>query len=202
VGLLGALGLWLGLWTGVASAQEGVTCRVETSVVRCGVALEGSFDADVRKRLRSGFLNTLLVRVYIRRVSDGEPVALTARRNLQVYELWDDVFYVYVGGSKENARPLPDLDSLVKAMAAFELAAAEGLPSGDYYADVIVELNPLSDAEEAEIRSWIARSRGGHRTFATGDRSFFGTFVSLFMNIRPGSAERTFRVQSPPFQVR
>jgi len=87
-------------------------------------------------------------------------------------------------------------------MAAFELAAAEGLPSGDYYADVIVELNPLSDAEEAEIRSWIARSRGGHRTFATGDRSFFGTFVSLFMNIRPGSAERTFRVQSPPFQVR
>ncbi len=77
----------------------------------------------------------------------------------------------------------------------------EGLPPGRYYADLIVELNPLSTEDEAAIRSWIARNRGGHRTFASGGRSFFGTFVSLFVNIRPGNAEWSYRVRSRPFSL-
>ena len=197
------LALLCGLGVAIqARAQDKITCKVSTDrSVDCTVDLEARFDAEVRTKLKSGFQNTLLYRIYVRRVEDDAPVSLTARRNLQLYELWDDVFYVYIGGSKQNARKVSDLDKLVDELARFEVQAAVSLPPGTYYVDVIVEINPLSADEEAEIRSWIARSRGGHRTFATGDRSFFGTFVSLFVNIRPGSAERTFRFQSKTFSV-
>lgn len=185
-----------------AAAEPSAACAASPrGDVTCAVDLRDALDAEIAKRLKSGFQNVLLYRIYIRRASDGEPVALTVQRHLQIYELWDDVFYLYRNGSRADSRAHRQLPPLLDEVATFKILAAEQLPPGAYYADVILELNPLSEAEEAEIRAWIARSRGGHRTFATGDRSFFGTFVSLFVNIRPGSAELTVRQASPRFEV-
>ncbi|MEO1267003.1 MAG: hypothetical protein AAFX99_02830 [Myxococcota bacterium] len=195
------------VWMGAAevSAQEDkkdVSCNVATNgTVRCDLDLRTKFrERAMRARLRNGFHHTVLYRIYIRRASDNEPVALTARRILTVFELWDEVYYVTQGDTKSTVRSEGDM---IQRLAVFDqVLAARGLPPGSYYADVIVELNPLSKEEEAEIRSWIARSRGGHRTFTAGDRSFFGTFVSLFTNIRPGDAEDAFQRRSSLFTVK
>lgn len=170
--------------------------------VNCDLALESFFDAPVRDKLRSGFLNRFIYRIYIRRAKDGEPVSVAVMRLLEVYELWDEVYYVFSEDGEVVSLKSTGINEAVRHLASHQkLPVAQTLPPGRYYADVFVELNPLSEEEEAEIRSWIARSRGGQATFATGDRSFFGTFVSIFTNIKPGKAERTFRVQTAPFIV-
>lgn len=201
--LLAAMGVVVA-WGGAAVAQEAkpITCEVAPKgVVRCDLNLREAFaDKKLRSRLRNGFRHTVLYRIYIRRAGDDEPVALTARRSLAVFELWDEVYYVTRGGTKHTLRS--EADMITKLTVFDDVLAGRGLPAGSYYADMIVEVNPLSAEEEAEIRSWIARSRGGHRTFSAGDRSFFGTFVSLFTNIRPGQAERAFRYQTPLFTVK
>jgi hypothetical protein len=184
-----------------AQGRPPISCKSSPVQVQCSVDIVRAFDADLKKRLVSGFSNTLLFRLYIRRVADGEPVALTAWRKLQVYELWDEHHLVYEGDGKQERVVLAD-DKVLPRLAVVENIVAAGvLPPGAYYADLIVEVNPLGESEEAEIRSWIARSRGGHRTFAAGDRSFLGTFVSLFINIRPGSAQRAFRYQTRTFKI-
>jgi len=188
-----------------ASAQQGpkpVKCRAEKAEVVCDLRLVTFFDGSIKNKMRSGLLNRFTYRIYIRRVKDGEPVALAAMRLVQVYELWDEVFFVVQQDGEDQTRKSQSLDQAIDHLANLKgLIVAQDLPPGRYYADLFVELNPMSKEEEAELRAWIARSRGGQNTFATGDRSFFGTFVSLFINIRSGKAERTLRIQTPPFEV-
>lgn len=187
--------------TEVRAEDSPLVCAANGGEVTCSVDLRRAFDAPLKKRLLSGFSNTLVYRLYIRRASDSEPVALTAWRKLQVYELWDEHHLVYEGDGEQQRTVVSDADVVDRLAVYARIVAAGQLPPGAYFADLIVEVNPLGKSEEAEIRSWIARSRGGHRTFAAGDRSFLGTFVSLFINIRPGSAQRSFRYQTQAFTV-
>jgi hypothetical protein len=187
--------------TGSGQGRPPIACKPSSEQIVCAVDIGRAFDADLKKRLVSGFTNTLVYRLYIRRVSDDKPIALTAWRKLQVFELWDEHHLLYEGDQTQH-RSVLDNKAVVDRLSVYtEIVAAGVLPAGEYYADIIVEVNPLGETEEAEIRSWIARSRGGHKTFAAGDRSYLGTFVSLFVNIRPGSAQRSFRYQTRAFRI-
>ncbi len=179
-----------------------VKCRQVEGEVRCSLDLQANFDAKLLEKLRSGFVNRLVYRVYIRRTADDEPVALAALRLVEVYELWDEEYYVYQNDRSGEKTTSRSATKVVELLSVFDdMTIVDGLPPGRYYADVILEVNPIGDKEEAAIRSWIARSRGADRTFTSGDRSLFGTFVSLFVNIRPGAAERAFRARTPAFVV-
>lgn len=185
-----------------APASPIICAPSPSRAVSCDITIQRAFSAKVRGRLRNGLRNTLLYRIYIRRAETHEPVALTALRHVVVFELWDEVFFVsQEGGARAQFEGDAEAALVERLSKMTGLRASEALPPGRYYADLIVEINPMSDKDEAELRSWIARSRGGHRTFAGGDRSFFGTFVSLFTNIRPGPAEYAFRYQTSPFSV-
>jgi len=66
------------------------------------------------------------------------------------------------------------------------------------YFAVIVELNAISDSTVERMRRWLARSEEGSKM--TGG-AFFGSFVSIFVNRRIGSAERVLRFRSPLHRV-
>jgi hypothetical protein len=179
-----------------------LACGHAQAAVRCELNLAEAFGPQVQSRLRTGLLNRFLYRIYIRRIEDDEPVSLAALQQYQVYELWDEVHYLFEDQKSLKKRSTAEIKEVLSSLTSFQgLIIADGLPPGRYYADLIVELNPLSEQDEAAIRSWIARNRGGHRTFASGGRSLFGTFVSLFVNIRPGNAEWSYRARSKPFTV-
>jgi hypothetical protein len=65
------------------------------------------------------------------------------------------------------------------------------------YFAVLVEFNPLSPDTVRRIRRWLADSGGG----PVHNDAFFGSFVSLFVNRRIGSAERAISFQSQPVRV-
>jgi hypothetical protein len=81
-----------------------------------------------------------------------------------------------------------------------------GIPIGDpadyphnsrMYVASLIQLNPLSNSTVARIRRWLARPRGDYNVEG---KSFFGSFVSLFVNDRIGSAERVLRLRSQDFE--
>jgi hypothetical protein len=196
------LTLSLAAATAVLAQPTAGACSQNGAETRCSLDLRAHFDAQMLERLRSGFANRMLYRIYIRRADNDDAITLAALRLVEVYELWDEEYYVYQNDQTGDRVTSKSVTRVVELLAIFDdMTVATDLPPGTYYADVIVEVNPLGEADEAAIRSWISRSRGRERRFTTGGRSLFGTFVSLFINIRPGAAERTLRVRTEPFTV-
>jgi len=60
------------------------------------------------------------------------------------------------------------------------------------------DLNPISQDLLAEVRRWLVQPSRGQRRLAAGD-SFFGSFVSIFVNPRIEDSERQVRFVSQPF---
>ena len=70
-------------------------------------------------------------------------------------------------------------------------------PNGKYRVAWIVELNPVSKELLAQVRKWLSRPREGG---PIDGESYFGSFVSLFVNRKVGDAEKVlqFRTQVYP----
>ena len=65
-----------------------------------------------------------------------------------------------------------------------------------YFVAMVVELNPVSPELAAEMRRWLSRPAG---ETLDSSSSFFGSFVSVFVNPKLGRADRVLRVRSQPF---
>ena len=61
---------------------------------------------------------------------------------------------------------------------------------------------PATARHGSKPRSWLARNRGGHLVVGKSESSIFGTFVSVFANIRPGHAEATHQLTAPQFELK
>ena len=66
-----------------------------------------------------------------------------------------------------------------------------------YYLAMVAELNPVSQETMAEVRRWLTRPAGSTRL--NRETSFFGSFVSIFVNAKLPEAERVVRARSQPF---
>ena len=66
----------------------------------------------------------------------------------------------------------------------------------NYFVAAIVEVNPMSREVLAEVRRWLRRPSGGHEG---GSESFFGSFVSIFVNNKVRRSERTWKIRSQLF---
>jgi hypothetical protein len=60
------------------------------------------------------------------------------------------------------------------------------------------DLNPISEDLLIEVRRWLVQPARGQRRLGAGD-SFFGSFVSIFVNPRIEDSERQVRFVSQPF---
>jgi uncharacterized protein DUF4390 len=160
------------------------------------------FDATAYERLDSGLRSTLVIRVYVYRDGKQEPVAYQLLRRQVVYDVWDEVYEVRLEGpgGRRDLRLKTRADAL-KAMT--ELDGLVIAPLADirleehHVLGIVVELNPVSAETLAEIRRWLTQ-----RATSTGlesDSSFFGSFVSVFVNPPLDQADRVIRIQSQPF---
>ena len=93
------------------------------------------------------------------------------------------------------------LAEALKRATTFEelpVAPAAAVPVGRHHQiGVIVEVNPVSQELMAEVRRWLARPQG--KSEVAGNSSFFGSFVSIFVNPKLEEAERTLRFRSQTF---
>jgi hypothetical protein len=167
------------------------------------LGLQDLFKAQDTQRLLSGFTSRVLVRIAILRLDQSEPVAQAMRQTEIVYDLWDEKFRMrrFEAGGKVETREVGNVTEaidLATVLAGFPVAEIDRLePGASYRLSVRADLNPISQELLADVRRWLARPSARSRT-GSGD-SFFGSFVSIFVNPRIDDSERQLRLVSPPW---
>ena len=178
--------------------KTGFTRRDGRLLVSLG--LRDLFGPQDAQRLLSGFTSRVLLRVAISRLDNPEPLAQAMRQTEIVYDLWDEKFRVrrFEAGGKVETREATtageaiDLATLLVAFPVVDLDHLE--PGVAYRLSVRADLNPISQDLLADVRRWLARPSPRSR-MGSGD-SFFGSFVSVFVNPRIDESERQLRLVS------
>jgi hypothetical protein len=168
------------------------------------VGLQDLFGAAERERLKSGFATRVLVRAALEETATGEPVAVAVQRAEIVYDIWDEKFGVRtsdgLGVERRAVAPTAD-EAIWRAAVLFELPMVDMArlrPGAEYVLAVRGDLNPISEDLLIEVRRWLVQPARGQRRLGAGD-SFFGSFVSIFVNPRIEDSERQVRFVSQPF---
>jgi hypothetical protein len=205
------------LTAGLAGARGSAQAADQPPLRRAGIEVKGGqltisvglqdlFDPTERQHLSSGFATRVLIRAAVQEESTGEPIALAVQRAEIVYDIWDERFSVRttrgLGAEQRTAAPTPD-EAIWRAtvLLDFPLAEAKRLrPDGRYVVVVRGDLNPISEDLLIEVRRWLVQPARGERRLGAGD-SFFGSFVSIFVNPRIEDSERQVRFVSQPFTL-
>jgi hypothetical protein len=160
------------------------------------------FDEAAVQRLSSGFATTVLVRAIVYEQVVAEPQAVAATSLRVVYDLWDEEYRVRIVDQQgQRDQTFGRRGEALRAVTAIEgmplapLTAIE--PGKRYLCQLVVMLNPVSDASLAEMRRWLTR-RAGTGPLEAG-AAVFGSVVSFFVNPQILAADRTLHVQSQPF---
>ena len=147
----------------------------------------------VVRKLESGLPQTLVTRVYAYPEHGTRPIGFTMRSCRVVFDLWGEQYRVQVQtAANERSFTSRDLDGAIRVcVGARDLSLGDALAAhrgARVYFAVLLELNPLSPATVQRMRRWLSRT--GEQELGGGD-AFFGSFVSIFVTRRMGSAERT-----------
>jgi hypothetical protein len=203
-GLLALLGAGQALAAPPAVRIAGIARKVDKLVVSVGLQdLFGPRDAE---RLLSGFSTRVLIRVALVRDGGEEPIAQAMRLAEIVYDLWDEKLRVRFSTGKPGvtetqivATPKEAVD-VAASLVAFPLVEIGKLePGSSYQLSLRADLNPISEELVSNMRRWLSHPSGRGRSGA-GD-SFFGSFVSVFVNPRVDDSERLLQILSQSFVV-
>jgi len=161
------------------------------------------FDREAFEKISSGFVTTVVVRIYVYRATRTEaPVSLALLKLEVVYDPWDEVFEVRsrgpLGEKQVRTRSRAQALRLMTELDEMPIAPLDRLPIGPHhFVAMVVELNPISPELLAEMRRWLSRPAG--ETSLDSSSSFFGSFVSVFVNPKLEQADRTLRIRSQAF---
>jgi hypothetical protein len=200
LGLVALLGAMPAQAEPTAVRTVGIARKADRLVVSVG--LQDLFGPRDVERLLSGFSTRVLIRVALLREGGDEPVAQAMRLAEIVYDLWDEKLRVRISTGKPGATetqvvatPKAAAD-LATSLVAFPVAEIGRLdPRATYHVSLRADLNPISEELVSNVRRWLSHPSGRGRS---GD-SFFGSFVSVFVNPRVDDSERLLQVVSQSF---
>jgi hypothetical protein len=201
--------LWVLLFCGAASADPTVQKRGMGIVRVQGVPVlsysaRDLINADAAKKLDSGLPQRIVVQHFSYAAGVTEPISVAGHSCRVVYDLWQAVYRVEheIFGAGVNAyayRTRAEVLERCLVMRAVSLGQSRDFQGiRTLYVASLIELNPLSSSTLARIRRWLARPRGDYNVEG---KSFFGSFVSLFVNDRIGAAERVLRLRSADVEL-
>jgi hypothetical protein len=196
------------LGAGPATAAEQLAVRLTGLHRRAGrlemdVGVQDVIRPQDAQRLTSGFATRVLIQVVVMRADGTAVVSQTFRHTEIVYDLWEEKFRV----RRIDAGMPPDERITDTAEEALALATeVRGFPVADlarltprtaHLVRVRADLNPLSPDVVAEVRRWLVRPPAQGR-LGPAD-SFFGSFVSIFVNPQIEESERRVEFVSQTF---
>jgi hypothetical protein len=159
---------------------------------------------EAQKKLDSGLPQRIVVQHFAYARGRNEPIAISGHSCRIVYDLWQAVYRVEyelfgVGVSAFAYRTRAEVLERCLVMRGFPLGQAPEVAGvSRVYVASLIELNPLSNTTLARIRRWLARPRGDYNVEG---KSFYGSFVSLFVNDRIGAAERVLKLRSQDVEL-
>jgi len=206
----GTIALWLALLLcGSALAEPPISVRAmlvrwSGAVPLLSFGAQDFVTPSVARKLDSGLPQRIVTRVYAYAENGKQPISLTAMSCRVAYDLWEGVYRVEEQtDATDRSRTLPDQAAVVRAcldvraLALGDGEAYQRFAGKSVYFAAIIELNPMSADTVQRIRRWLSKSGGGQ---LRAD-AFFGSFVSIFVSRRMGSAEATLAFRSQTFVV-
>jgi hypothetical protein len=205
----GAAAVMLALlaWTAAAAADDDQPELVKMRFFERGpqllttTSLTKLFDSASYDKLDSGFPSTVVIRTWVYPTDAADPVAFQLVQRQVVYDLWDEVYILRLdeptGRRTVKVKYKAEALKLLTAIEALPIARLDQVPVLRHHVlAMVVELNPVSQETLAEVRRWLSDGTGGGL-----DRggSFFGSFVSVFVNLKVPDADRVLRIRSQPF---
>lgn len=191
-----------------APPERRVGLAIHDRALLLSVGLQDLFSPAARDRLTSGFATRVLVRVQLLRHDDPEPVAVGFQRVEIVYDIWDEKFAVRTthGPGSDRAFEVKTLDQALYAATTlyqFPIEMEQALQPGERYTLAVRgDLNPLSPELMGEVRRWLRQPAGTQRRPGSGGGdSFFGNFVTVFVNPQIEDSEHQVRFVSQPFEA-
>lgn len=174
--------------------EKGTTLQVATSLTRL-------FDSASYDKLDSGFESTVVIRCFVYPKEGTTPVAVQLVQRIVRFRVWDEDYVIrFNEGGAERVVIVKYKAEALKLLTSIDglpIALLRNLPfEKQYVLAMIVELNPVSQETLAEVRRWLSEGTGGG---LERGGSFFGSFVSLFVNLKIPDADRVLRLQSQPF---
>jgi hypothetical protein len=206
---LACLGMALLCFVGVAFAEDLVRKRTMGIVWNEGVphlyfSARDLINAEVEKKLDSGLPQRIAVQHFVYGPRPEEPIAAAGHSCKIVYDLWQAVYRVdheVLGGATTSMAVRTRAEVLDRCLIMRHVALGEPRDfraTNQFYVASLIQLNPLSTSTVARIRRWLARPRTDYNVET---KSFFGSFVSLFVNDRIGAAERVLRLRSQDVEI-
>jgi len=204
LGLLAWLDADQALAEPTAVRTTGVARKADKLVISVG--LQDLFGPRDVERLLSGFSTRVLIRVALVRDGGDEPIAQAMRLAEIVYDLWDEKLRVRFSTGKPGAAetlvvatPNAAVD-LATSLVGFPVVESGRLEAGaSYHVSLRADLNPISEELVSNLRRWLSHPTGRGRS-GSGD-SFFGSFVSVFVNPRIDDSERLLQLVSQSFSA-
>jgi hypothetical protein len=159
------------------------------------------FDSGAYDALGSGIPSTVVIRMWVYPQGSNEPIAFTALERSCVYDLWDEVYTLQLtdqtGKTKVKVKKRADALEQLTELADVQIAELALMPYDQVYQLAIeAELNPVSKETQAEVRRWLSKGTGEGLDHGS---SFFGSFVSVFVNSKIPEADRVVLLRSQPF---
>lgn len=204
--LIAAAAVAASLSPAVALGDDTVTKRMWFAEKKGELVVSASFtelfDHAAYQALSSGFATTVVLRAYLRERDSDLPVSFTMATLRVVYDLWDEEYEVRIhdgrGARTWSFKSRADALKAVTEVDGFALASLDQVAVGPrYYCVLVAELNPVSEERLAEMRRWLTKRAGS--TSIDTNASFFGSFVSVFVNPRLAAADRVLHLRSQPF---
>jgi hypothetical protein len=156
------------------------------------------------QKLDSGLPQRIVAQHFVYESGRDHPLAAGGHSCKVVYDLWQALYRVEyeqlgVAPTALAFRTRGEVIERCLVMRAFPVGTLTELDrKRRVYVGSLIELNPLSTRTVARIRRWLSRPRGEYNVET---KSFFGSFVSLFVNDRIGNAERVLRVRSQDVEL-
>lgn len=183
--------------------QQEMTFAEKSGNLVVSGAFSKLFNKKTYKKLSSGIEHTVVARLYVFEQKDTEtPVSFALATFAIRYDLWDENWVVKITSPLGEKTMIYARKS--KAFAAvseldeFPIAPLERIEKGvNHFMAMIVELNPKSEKQMAQVRKWLSKPTSGGGL--SSGSSFFGSFVSVFVNVKLPRADATLKVKSQPF---
>lgn len=166
---------------------------LKTGQLAVSVGLQDLFWRRDIERLTSGFATRVFIRVLVMQADGKQIVSQTLRQSEIVYDLWDERFRVLRQdgvGPPVTLEAAKAIEAMHHAVLLVKFPVAERkvlIPGVPYRIHFRADLNPLSQEVLTDVRRWLAPRPGQGRQ---GADSFFGSFVSIFVNPQIEESER------------
>ena len=163
------------------------------------------FDSAAYEALSSGFVTNVEVRIFVVQSDPKEVLAETDLHRSVVYDMWDEVYTIKLceACKPQKVKSPAEALKLITSIDELPVANVSAIPVGDpehnlFYIAMRADLNPVDKKTLTEVRRWLSQSTGGGL-----DRggTFFGSFVSVFVNPKIAEADRVLRVRSQPMYL-